>query len=95
MRTQPPGFRWLVGGFALVAAVAFGAHYRSAGDRADLILGALCLVAACYWLIFDREPGAEDQADGSGGCLAGADELAAGLGHVEEPGPDHRREDPR
>ena len=56
MRTQPPGFRWLVGGFALAAAVAFGWQYRSAGDRADLVLGVLCLVVAGYWLIFDREP---------------------------------------
>jgi hypothetical protein len=93
MRTQPPGFRWLVGGFALVAAVAFGAHYRSTGDRADLLLGGLCLVAACYWLIFDREPGAEDPAgDGvDGGSLPG-DDLAGGLGPIEESGPDHRRD---
>ena len=60
MRTQPPGFRWLVGGFALVAAVAFGFRYRSTGDRGDLILGVLCLVAAGYWLVFDREPAAEE-----------------------------------
>ncbi|HEV2887662.1 MAG TPA: hypothetical protein VGX49_12170 [Jatrophihabitans sp.] len=60
MRTQPPGFRWLVGGFALLAALAFGFRYRSAGERGDLVLGVLCLVAAGYWLIFDREPTAED-----------------------------------
>lgn len=89
MRTQPPGFRWLVGGFALVAAVAFGAHYRSAGDRGDLLLGGLCLVAACYWLIFDREPGAEDQV--GDGYLAHDGELTAGAGSIEEPGRrDHR-----
>jgi hypothetical protein len=60
MRTQPPGFRWLVGGFALMAAVAFGLHYRSGGDPADLLFGALCLVAAGYWLIIDREPATEE-----------------------------------
>jgi hypothetical protein len=62
MRTQPPGFRWLVGGFALLAAVAFGFRYRSGGDRGDLVLGLICAAAAGYWLIFDREPAAEDQA---------------------------------
>ena len=68
MRTQPPGFRWLVGGFALVAAVAFGLHYRSARDPADLLFGAICLVAAGYWLIIDREPATEDPiGDGSAG----------------------------
>ncbi len=60
MRTQPPGFRWLVGGFALIAAVAFGVRYRSSGDPAELILGVLCLVVAGYWLIFDREPAADE-----------------------------------
>ena len=60
MRTQPPGFRWLVGGFALLATVAFGFRYWAAGERGDLVLGVLCLVAAGYWLIFDREPAAED-----------------------------------
>lgn len=59
MRTQPPGFRWLVGGFALIAAVAFGVRFHSSGDRAELVLGVLCLVAAGYWLIFDREPAAD------------------------------------
>ena len=87
MRTQPPGFRWLVGGFALVAAVAFGAHYRSTGDRAGLLLGALCLVAACYWLIFDREPGAEEFGDGpTEDCLPGAQEP----GQVGDSGRDQR-----
>ncbi len=62
MRTQPPGFRWLVGGFALVAAVAFGFRYFSAGERGDLVLGLLCVAAATYWLIFDREPSAGDPA---------------------------------
>jgi hypothetical protein len=67
MRTQPPGFRWLVGGFALVAAVAFGFHYRSSGERGDLVLGVICLLAAGYWLIFDREPtGEEEPAAGRG-----------------------------
>jgi hypothetical protein len=61
MRTQPPGFRWLVGGFALVATVAFGFKYRSSDEPADLILGMVCLVAACYWLVFDREPANEDR----------------------------------
>jgi hypothetical protein len=60
MRTQPPGFRWLVGGFALIAAVAFGVRYHSSGDPAELILGVLCLVVAGYWLIFDREPAADE-----------------------------------
>lgn len=92
MRTQPPGFRWLVGGFALVAAMAFGAHYRSAGDRGDLLLGGLCLVAACYWLIFDREPGGEDPVgDGSDGAnLPDDGELAAGPASIEDCGRGHR-----
>lgn len=60
MRTQPPGFRWLVGGFALIAAVAFGLRFHSSGDRAGLVFGVLCLLAAGYWLIFDREPAADD-----------------------------------
>lgn len=64
MRTQPPGFRWLVGGFALVAALAFGFKYHSSGVRADLVLGVLCLVAAGYWLVFDREPAAGDPGSG-------------------------------
>lgn len=63
MRTQPPGFRWLVGGFALLAALAFGFQYRSTDEPADLILGVLCLVAAGYWLIFDREPAVENPAE--------------------------------
>ena len=60
MRTQPPGFRWLVGGFALVAALALGLRFRSSGDRGDLVLAGLCLVAAGYWLLVDREPAVED-----------------------------------
>ena len=62
MRTQPPGFRWLVGGFALVAAVAFGFRFGSAGGgRGDLVLGMICLVVAGYWLIFDRPPAGENR----------------------------------
>ncbi|HEY0168084.1 MAG TPA: hypothetical protein VGB75_13665 [Jatrophihabitans sp.] len=72
MRNQPPGFRWLVGGFALAATVAFGFQYRSTDEPTDLILGVLCLVVAGYWLIFDREPAADD----SGGDDSGGDEVA-------------------
>ncbi len=53
-RTQPPGFRWLVGGFALVAAIAFGLQYRSDHDGAELVLGVVCLAVAGYWLVVDR-----------------------------------------
>ena len=53
-RTQPPGFRWLVGGFALLAALAFGLQYRTDHDGAELILGVLCLLIAGYWLVIDR-----------------------------------------
>lgn len=60
MRTQPAGFRWLVGGFALLAGCAFILRYRSDHDGAELILGAVCLVVAGYWLIFDRHPEPED-----------------------------------
>jgi hypothetical protein len=97
MRTQPPGFRWLVGGFALVAAVAFGFHYRSAGDRADLLLGALCLAAAGYWLIFDREPAIDSSIDdvSSVASPAGDDDLAGGLGQGEDVTPDHGRDTSR
>jgi hypothetical protein len=56
MRTQPPGFRWLVGGFALLAAIAFGWRFLSADDRPSLIFALICLALAGYWLIFDREP---------------------------------------
>ncbi|MBV9823822.1 MAG: hypothetical protein JO144_16450 [Actinobacteria bacterium] len=56
MRTQPPGFRWLVGICALVAALALGWRYHSAGDRGALVFAVLSLLAAGYWLIFDREP---------------------------------------
>ncbi|MEO6503492.1 MAG: hypothetical protein ABIQ09_16475 [Jatrophihabitantaceae bacterium] len=65
MRNQPPGFRWLVGGFALLAAMAFGFQYRSSDEPTDLILGVLCLVAAGYWLIFDREPAGDGSAEDS------------------------------
>ena len=97
MRTQPPGFRWLVGGFALVAAVAFGFHYRSAGDRADLVLGVLCLAAAGYWLIFDREPATDDAVeDGSYGAdLARNDDRAGEAGRGEEAAVDRRWDDHR
>ncbi len=89
MRTQPPGFRWLVGGFALVAAFAFGVRFFSAGDPGDLILGVLCLAAAGYWLIFDREPAAEDRA-GSGGSAS--DEDSAGMRHDGQALRRHERE---
>jgi len=56
MRTQPPGFRWLVGIFALVASIALGWHYHTAGDRGALLFAVLCLLAAGYWLLIDREP---------------------------------------
>lgn len=97
MRTQPPGFRWLVGGFALVAAVAFGFHYRSSSDRADLLLGALCLAAAGYWLIFDREPVADDAVEDTSYDvdLAGNDDRDRGSGLGEEASPRHRWDDSR
>jgi hypothetical protein len=90
MRTQPPGFRWLVGGFALVAAVAFGFHYRSARDPADLIFGVLCLVAAGYWLVIDREPPSEDPlGDGFNGAGPDRDDkVAGGPGRGEQAAPD-------
>ena len=56
MRTQPPGFRWLVGGFALIGAVALGWRYLTAGDRGALVFALVCLVAAGYWLVLDSEP---------------------------------------
>lgn len=71
MRTQPPGFRWLVGGFALLGALAFGFQYRSSDEPTDLILGVLCLVAAGYWLIFDREPAAGNSPEDSAAGVAG------------------------
>lgn len=58
-RTQPRGFRWLVGGFALAAAVAFGVRFLAGHDRPALLFGLICLALAGYWLIFDREPGDE------------------------------------
>ncbi len=84
MRTQPPGFRWLVGGFALVATVAFGFKYRSSDEPADLILGMVCLVAACYWLIFDREPPAGDREPPAGDREPPA-ETAAADGRADRP----------
>lgn len=93
LRTQPPGFRWLVGGFALVAAVAFGFQYRSARDPLDLLFGALCLVAAGYWLIIDREPvTGEPDAEEPQGAGPAADDVAGGLGSDERAGPDHGRD---
>src|SRR4029079_12381055 len=104
MRTSPPGFRWLVGGFALVAAVAFGFHYRSARDPADLIFGVLCLVAAGYWLVIDREPPSEDPfgdgfhgdaprgesrcGDGFHGAGRERDGVAGGRGRGDHASPD-------
>ncbi len=63
MRTQPPGFRWLVGGFALLAAIVLGWHYRTAGDRGALLFAVLCLLVAGYWLVIDREPADPEPAD--------------------------------
>ncbi len=62
MRNQPPGFRWLVGGFALLAGVAFGLRFLDGGDRPSLVFALICLVVAGYWLIFDREPDPEASA---------------------------------
>ncbi|HJQ03655.1 MAG TPA: hypothetical protein VJ851_18820 [Jatrophihabitans sp.] len=62
-RTQPPGFRWLVGGFALVAGIAFGWRFLSSDDRPSLIFAVICLVIAGYWLVFDREPEDTEQHD--------------------------------
>lgn len=93
MRTQPPGFRWLVGGFALVAAVAFGFRYLSSDDPADLILGALCVVVAGYWLIFDREPAAEDRA-GASSTEADDDEMADHVRSGRDAAPDPGWDEP-
>lgn len=65
-RTQPPGFRWLVGGFALLAGIAFGWRFLSSDDRPSLIFSVISLVIAGYWLIFDREPDEASEADSSG-----------------------------
>jgi hypothetical protein len=54
-RDQPPNFRWLVGGFALVAGCAFGIRFL-AGDRPSLLFAVICLALAVYWLVFDRAP---------------------------------------
>ena len=64
-RTQPPGFRWLVGGFALLAGIAFGWRFLSSHDRPSLIFAVISLAIAGYWLIFDREPEESDQPDRS------------------------------
>jgi drug/metabolite transporter (DMT)-like permease len=61
-RNQPPGFRWLVGGFALLAGCAFLVRFFH-GDRASLLFAVLCLALACYWLVFDREPAGREPAD--------------------------------
>lgn len=63
MRTQPPGFRWMAGGAALVGACVFFASYWSGHDKGELIFGVVCLALAGYWLIFDREPGPDDNLD--------------------------------
>lgn len=57
-RNQPPGFRWLVGGFAALAGLAFVIRFFTDDDRTALLFGIVCLVAAGYWLVFDREPAA-------------------------------------
>lgn len=64
-RDQPPGFRWLVGGFALVAGCAFGIRFL-AGDRPSLVFGVLCLALAAYWLIFDRAPAESEDREPDG-----------------------------
>jgi hypothetical protein len=97
LRTQPPGFRWLVGGFALVAAVAFGLNYRSTRDPADLLFGSLCLVAAGYWLLIDREPAAmelvEDDASSDADLRDPNVPGEPGGGTHLSPDPDHERDD--
>jgi hypothetical protein len=55
-RTQPKGFRWLVGGVALLGAIAFAYQFFVEADRPSLVFGVVCLVFAGYWLIIDREP---------------------------------------
>ena len=61
MRNQPPNFRWWVGGFALLAALAFGWRFVSSGDRPALIFALISLALAGYWLIFDREPAVDQE----------------------------------
>jgi hypothetical protein len=63
-RDQPPGFRWLVGIFALVAACAFAIRFLT-GDRASLLFSVICLALAVYWLVFDRPAGSESGSDES------------------------------
>ncbi|MEO7285520.1 MAG: hypothetical protein ABI140_01230 [Jatrophihabitantaceae bacterium] len=60
MRTQPAGFRWLVGGFAVLAAIAFGFRYLAEDDRPSLLFALICLAVAGYWLLFDRDDGGLD-----------------------------------
>lgn len=64
-RTQPPGFRWLVGGFAALAACAFGIRFVTDSDRPSLVFAVICLAIAGYWLIFDREPNVTESESGS------------------------------
>lgn len=61
MRNQPPNFRWWVGGFALLAGLAFGGRFLSSGDRPALVFALISLALAGYWLIFDREPEPEPE----------------------------------
>jgi type II secretory pathway component PulM len=61
MRNQPPNFRWWVGGFALLAGLAFGWRFLSSGDRPALVFAVISLALAGYWLIFDREPEPPDR----------------------------------
>lgn len=56
MRTQPPGFRWLVGGFAVLAGCAFLVRFYTDDDRPSLVFAVICLLVAGYWLLFDTEP---------------------------------------
>ncbi|HTZ42237.1 MAG TPA: hypothetical protein VMB79_00110 [Jatrophihabitans sp.] len=58
-RTQPRGFRWLVGGFALLAGCAFVLRFVTDADKGALVMGLVCLLLAAYWLIFDSEPPGE------------------------------------
>ncbi len=53
----------MVGGAALVGACVFFASYWSGHDKGKLIFGVVCLALAGYWLIFDREPGPDDNLD--------------------------------
>lgn len=59
-RDQPPGFRWLVGIFALVAGCAFGIRFLT-GDRPSLLFSVICFALAVYWLVFDRPSAGPDR----------------------------------